>query len=305
MITENFFRASDFEWIDVQNPDQKDVLRLTDEFGLPHLLALDCLKPEHLPKYEETTLGHFLLMRAFDSESPKDGTTIHQLTRKITLLITDKQIVSIHRVPLPYLKQISERQNPKHKIGKLKILHAIIFESIRSFDVPIERLQNQYEIFEDQVFSSRSRLTTPQMYQFRKRFFSLKRLLKQTQDALIRSHEVWAQDPSLFQDLRENLDEIFFSVEEVSNNFDHLLQLSVAMSDQRANDIMKTLTVFSSVLLPLNFLASFYGMNFSSLPGLKSPHAFYVLCLSMASLGIITLYYFHRRGWFHFRQTHD
>lgn len=306
MITENIIKAHGFEWVDVQEPTEQDIDRLTSEFGIPYLLVLDCLKPEHLPKYEETSEGHFLMMRNFDPESPTDATTVQALTRKIALLITENRIVTIHRVHHRYLEGTAERcGKPQYKKDLPALVHEIIYETIKTYDVPIERLQDQYETFESEVLSKRCRLSTIEMYQFRRQIFVLKRLLKQTQEALYRFREFWERDPSKLQDLRENIDQAYFSLDEVADNFDHLFQLNVALSDQRANDIMKTLTVFSSVLLPLNFLASFYGMNFTMLPGLRSEHAFYWLCASMIFLGIITLYYFHHRGWFHFRQRND
>jgi magnesium transporter len=61
---------------------------------------------------------------------------------------------------------------------------------------------------------------------------------------------------------------------------------------------MKILTVFSSILLPLNFLASFYGMNFTQLPGLNSAGALGVLVIMMVLMTVASVWFFRRRGWF-------
>jgi magnesium transporter len=74
--------------------------------------------------------------------------------------------------------------------------------------------------------------------------------------------------------------------------------LHVALNDQRANDVMKILTVFSSILLPLNFIASFYGMNFEHLPGLHSTSAVAILSFVMLVITIMAGWYFKRKGWF-------
>lgn len=306
MISENLIKNGGLRWVDVQEPSDQDITRLSSEFGLPHLLILDCLKPEHLPKYEETVEGHFLMLRCFDLESEPKATTVHSLTRKIALLITDHQIVSIHRAHLHFLENISVKCSNDHFKKNLQgLVHEIIFEAIHTYDIPINRLQDQYEVFEDEVLSKRCLLNTLEIYHFRRQIFVMKRLLSQTSDALYRSREFWIKDPSLLQDLRENIDLSNYSLDEVAHNFDHLFQLNLALSDQRANDIMKTLTVFASVILPLTFLASFYGMNFPFLPGLKSLHFFYWFCAFMFSLAILTIYYFHHRGWFHFRNRDD
>lgn len=102
----------------------------------------------------------------------------------------------------------------------------------------------------------------------------------------------------MLQDLRENIDQLYFQIDEVSINFEHLFGLHIALNDQRANDVMKILTVFSSVLLPLNFLASFYGMNFEHLPGLHSQSAFLLVSSVMIFILIIGVWFFKRRRWF-------
>jgi magnesium transporter len=61
---------------------------------------------------------------------------------------------------------------------------------------------------------------------------------------------------------------------------------------------MKVLTVFSSLLLPLNFVASFYGMNFEHIPGLHSATAFATVVLVMVLMSIGSIWFFIYKGWF-------
>ena len=109
MITE-FLSKKDFTWVDVQEPETEDFERLSTDFSLPYLLVQDCLRPEHLPKYEESEEGgHFLMMRSFDNESHHHDTSVQELTRKIALFISDNRLVTIHRIELPYLSSIAEK----------------------------------------------------------------------------------------------------------------------------------------------------------------------------------------------------
>ncbi|MFL5786307.1 MAG: CorA family divalent cation transporter, partial [Bacteriovoracaceae bacterium] len=63
-----------FSWYDVTAPDDADISTLAHEFDLPFLLVQDCLKPEHLPKYEVTEEGfHFLMMRSYDKDAKADA----------------------------------------------------------------------------------------------------------------------------------------------------------------------------------------------------------------------------------------
>lgn len=300
MITENLLSNRDYGWFDVQEPHSDDFEKLSSEFGLPPLLVQDTLRPEHLPKYEFTEEGHFLMMRSFDHESAPDATTVQELTRKIALFITEGRVVTIHRVELGYLQKVitkcKKNETPKTLQGHI---HQIILSIIRTYEEPINNLQDMYDDFETDVLSKKiEQLDTSQIYHFRRQLFVIKRILKHTNDALSRSKDLWDDHPSMLQDLRENVDQLYFQLDEISDNFEHLFQLHIALNDQRANEVMKVLTVFSTILLPLNFLASFYGMNFTQLPGLNSTSALVSLIVVMVLLSVSGIWYFKRKGWF-------
>jgi magnesium transporter len=300
MITENLLSKSEFSWIDVQKPLPEDLERLHTEFNLPYLLVQDCLRPEHLPKYEEAEDSHFLMLRSYDEDSGIDDTTIQDLSRKIALFIRGKELITIHRVELDFLDHVVEktRKNefPKTLHG---LLHSVIMSIIRTYERPIDRLQDMYDDFEHEILAAKvESLSTTRIYNFRRQLFLIKRLLKQTNDTLHRFREFWEENPSLLQDLKENIDQLYFTLDDLSNSFEHLFQLHISLNDQRGNDVVKVLTIFSTVLLPLNFLASFYGMNFKYLPGLESEQGIYILAGLMLVTVIGTIWVFKRKGWF-------
>lgn len=300
MITENLLTDRDFSWFDVVEPHTMDFDRLSTEFNLPYLLVQDTLRPEHLPKYEFSEEGHFLMMRSFDTEATHDATTVQELTRKIALYITDDRVLSIHRVELDYIGKIAEACKKSDMPKTLQgLVHKIILAVIRSYENPIDELQDQYDEFETDILSKKmEQLGTKRIYHFRRKLFVMKRILKQTNDALTRSKEFWTDYPSLLQDIKENIDQLYFQLDEISDNFEHLFELHIALNDQRANEVMKVLTVFSTVLLPLNFIASFYGMNFIYLPGLESKSSVYILLAVMIIVSLSAIWYFRRKGWF-------
>lgn len=300
MIKEHPLRNRNFHWFDVTEPREEDLDTLSNKFSLPYLLVQDTLRPEHLPKYEFTEEGHFLMMRSYDYECQRDATTVQELTRKIALFVTEDRVVSIHRVELDYLLKTAEKfaknDNPKTLQG---LVHQIILGVIRTFEEPIHALQAIYDDIETDVLAKRcEQLDLTKIYHFRRQVFVIKRILKQTNDSLYRSKDMWEEHPSMLQDLKENIDQLYFQLDEVSDNFEHLFQLHFTLNDERANQVMKVLTVFSSVLLPLNFIASFYGMNFEYLPGLHSSKGLEWVVLIMIVVSLGAIWYFKRKGWF-------
>ena len=291
---------NNFDWIDVQEPEKSDFDRLNKEYSLPYLLVQDCLRPEHLPKYERSESGHFLMMRSYDLDSSHHDTSIQDLTRKIALFITDDRIITIHRVELSFLTKVADKAKISDYPKTLHdLIHQIILATIKTYESPIFKLQDQYDQFEHEILAKKNEhLSTIRIYNFRRQLFVLKRILKQTNDALYHFREFWTEHHSMLQDLRENIDQLYFQLDDISVNFDHLFELHISLNDQRANDVMKILTVFSTILLPLNFIASFYGMNFVHLPGLHSNWAILLITSLMLLITILAVWFFKRKGWF-------
>ena len=299
MISE-LLAKNGFKWIDVHAPKTEDFERLSKDFSLPYLLVQDCLRPEHLPKYEQSDDGHFLMMRSYDHDSHSHDTSIQELTRKIALFISEDKLITIHRVELGFLDAVSEKAKKNdHPKSIHALVHQVILSAIKTYEEPILALQDLYDSFEHEILAKKNEhLSTIRIYHFRRQLFVLKRILKQTNDALYHFRGFWVDHHSMLQDLRENLDQLYFQLDDISANFDHLFELHISLNDQRANDVMKILTVFSTILLPLNFIASFYGMNFIHLPGLDSIWGIFFIATTMLLITICAFWYFKRKGWF-------
>lgn len=300
MITENVVINKSYSWIDIEHPLKVDFDFLKTEFHLPLLLVQDCLRPAHLPKHEKALEGHFFLCRCFDPSSKIEDINIQELTNKIALFITPERLVTIHNVELPVLRKFIDGINKSALPTDLELLsHQIMKIVIESFQEPITRLQDQYEEFEHEVLSrSTESLSTNRVYQFRRQLYVIKGILKQTHTTLHHGKDFWKENPSLIQDLRENIDQLYFRLDDISHNFDQLFALYLSINEQRNNEVMKILTVFATILLPLTFVTSFYGMNLDYLPGRHSILGPVGLMGFMVILTSVTVWYFRKRRWF-------
>jgi magnesium transporter len=63
------------------------------------------------------------------------------------------------------------------------------------------------------------------------------------------------------------------------------------------NSVMKTLTIYSAVFMPLTFIVGIYGMNFDNMPELRNPNGYFYTIGGMVALAVGLLIYFRRRGW--------
>ena len=179
------------------------------------------------------------------------------------------------------------------------LVHLILKAVIQTYKEPMVEIQSNYENFEQDVLSkSMEALGTNRVYIFRRHLFIIKSMLKQTQNAINHCKIFWIDHESLHQDLLESIDQIYYQLDDISYNFDQLFALHLSINERKSNEVMKVLTIFASIMLPLTFVASFYGMNFDYLPGAHSMVGFLILSFLMLLIGGGTIWYFKRNGWF-------
>lgn len=298
MITENIVINKDFSWVDVFHPLGPDLDFLKSDLKLSPLLVQDCLRPEHLPKYEKTSEGHFFLIHIFDTASKKSDLTIEKMASKVAIFITPERLVTIHKEENLFLRKFLDlRDDENFPDSSMKVIHQLFKISIMSFEEPVMKLQKLYETFETDILSSNiESLSNANVYQFRRKLFIVQGILQMTQAVLNNSRSFW-MNASQLQDLKENLDLLHFRLDGLAKNFDQLFELYLAMNDKRSNEVVKLLTVFSSIMLPLTFIASFYGMNFEHIPGLRTMSGFVGAIVLMITITFMTVWYFYRKRW--------
>ena len=299
MITENVVINHQYSWIDINQPVKADFDFLKREYKISPLLIQDCLRREHLPKYEKTSAGHFILLRSFFEKCSENEINLDSFTRSVGFFITADRIHTIHHKDIPLISRMENTCEADSPEELLILLHNLMKGVILTFEESIIQLHKAYVEFEDDVLSSNAdKLSLGRVYEFRRKIFLLKGLLKKSQIALVQGKSIWTANPELVQDLREEIDQLYFRIDDIAHNFDHLFSLHLSINDRKVNEIMQVLTVFASILLPLTFIASFYGMNFTSIPGLNSTSGLLFAVFVMVSMSLSTIYYFKKKGWF-------
>lgn len=307
---QSFTSQSGFTWIDLVDPTPEDLNKLAETYEIAATAIDDCLDPEHLPKFEKFENLSFLILRAFDSKAGSTCDTVDELTRKISIFYSDKLLISIHRVDWPFfenLRKTWELNFQKAKSIRGPLLRALLEESFLSYEKPIDIGLTKLEDLEKSIFSAPGSrpFQISDGYFLKRQAFVYKRILRYTHDVLTKV--VASGDPrvaTLYQDLRETLDSIYFYADELLEGVNQLLGLHISLASQRTNEasyrtneVVRTLTIVSLFFLPLNFLAGVYGMNFEQMPGLSHPYGFQIFLGSMLLASFMLLLWVKRKGW--------
>lgn len=300
MITENILLTEDFSWTDIEHPLRQDCSFISAEYKLSPLLVQNCIQPQQLPKYEKTPEGHFFLLRVFDPRQQSEVISIPNISNKLAIFIYDSTVVTIHNEVVYPLKKYLELKGSLGIPEDSRLLtHQLLRLCILSFEAALENLLRDYEVFEREIISEENLLlSNKKVYEFRRRVFVLKGVLNMTLRTINNSKDFWKETIHLQQDIKEAIDLLNFQLEGLSLNFDQLLSLYNSIYDRKNNEVMRILTVFASIMLPLTFISSFYGMNFRHLPGLESNEGFLGSLLIMVTITFMTVWFFIRKKWF-------
>jgi magnesium transporter len=253
------YKISNFEWIDVLCPTDEDLNIISQEFNINKTLLLDSIEPGHLPKYECIDDLVFLMFRIFDKTANNHSDTVSKLTEKISVFYKDNFIITIHRDEIDFINKAIKKQNFK---DIFEMLMYCINQSVQSFDRPINIIADKVEEFENHLFIKHvSKTFIRDLYKVKKQIYIIDRLLNMTTDLIPQILMDEHFDRSLLQDIKENNEKLQFKSANLVENINNILNLHLSIESNKANDVMKVLTIFSVFFLPATFLTGIYGMN--------------------------------------------
>lgn len=301
------FLLNQTRWVDLIHPSKEELEVLSIELQIPPRILINALDPEHLPKYESLNSTTVIFLRIIDPNKKPSAANIQELTTKVTMILQEGLILTIHRLDPEFL--VHFRAECATVEGKLitqkELIKKIVTSSIMTYDEPLNVLEKKSEEFEEKIFkSSKSRAIIREGYYIKRKASAFRKVLKFSLDILnaLNSHPefIWRD----FQGLRENTERFLFYTEDVLENVAGLLNLHISLSAQKTNEasyktneVMRVLTVFSIFFLPLNFLAGIYGMNFEFMPELKHPHGYVAALVVMGIISIAIFIWVQRKGW--------
>ena len=295
-------------WIDVVDPARENFDELAKRFGLHPTSVQDCMEPEHLPKYERHEKYRFVILRALDTSKSRKTDSIQGLTCKIAIFFDHNFLMTFHRIRQPYVEEVF-RKWKETNFHDNHCVHSIVAELIyqvaKTYEPVVTETYKEFEVIEAAVFKDDNPMKLRPCYRLRRRVSVMKRVLRLMQEP-VRDlmEETHAEMRPIFQSLGEYVEKQSFQLDEIQDGLISLLQLQVSLQSQRTNlashktnEVMRVLTIFSVIVMPLNFLASIYGMNFENMPELKSDYGYFVVLSVMVAVAATIFIWFKRKGW--------
>ncbi len=303
-------------WIDLQGLGNEDVLnRLGSVFNLHPLVLEDVVNVPQRPKVEyyadQVLIITRMVMMAPNSHPQNPNFTSEQLSfvlGKNYLLTVQEELNQDCLDPV--------RDRIRQNVGRIRsqgadyLAYALLDAVIDAYFPVIETYGEYIESLEDEVIFNPTRQTVQKIYRVRRKLMSLRRSIWPQRNALnqlIRdgsSDLITAESRVYLQDCYDHVVQVLDIVETYRELTANLMDVYLSSVSNRMNEVMKTLTVISSIFIPLTFIVGVYGMNFNTqtspwnMPELNAYWGYPLCWAGMMAIALALSYYFWRQGWF-------
>ena len=300
MPIEIIYKNDHCEWIDVESPTEEDLTFLHERYDINSLLLEDTVDANHLPKYEQDGNVNFFLMRENTQLERSNLNTISDISTKLGVFLIDKVIITIHRLKNRSIYEFKkEIILPKFKhITRDEIALNLALKVMKSYDDESQNLMEIMDQIESEIF-----LKTTNHANHIRRLYRLKRK-SGLNTRILNISTVWVDKFKVLQleeaavtDLKDKHKDVVADFEHLNTQVTSLISMFLAMSDQKANQVMKVLAIYSMYFFPITFIAGIYGMNFVFMPELNLKYGYYITLGLMAVITSITFFYVRKKGW--------
>jgi magnesium transporter len=288
-------------WLDVAGLGDTAVIgAIGDAFALHRLALEDVLSGLQRAKVESYGNVLFIVVRMPEH----DG---HLLTDQLSLFLGEDFVVSFQNRPGDCFDPIRERlrgaQGRLRAHGPDHLAYALLDATIDSYFPVLEGLGERLEQLEDDVLSSPSNAAIPRIHQVRRELLTLRRATWPQREAI--SALLRDQSPLIKPETRLYLNDCYDHTVQVMDLLESyrelgssLLEVWLSSVSNRMNEVMKLLTIISTIFIPLTFIVGLYGMNFEHMPELDWWWAYPAVLLLMVLIALGMVRWFARRGWF-------
>jgi magnesium transporter len=283
--------------------DEKMIQKMGELFEIHGLLLEDMLNTDQRPKIAETDKLQIIILKTLDF----DEKTMELSSNQISMILDDNYLITLQEKEGHYFDAIRDRI--RKGTGRVRrkeadyLTYVLLDTIVDNYLLNIEILGDIIEKTESRIFIPNQKGLIKEIYKHKTEINFLRKNIRPVKEIihhLIENESSFIKEENLkyFRDLNDLIVQAAESIEIYQMMLNDQMNIYHASLDNRANEIMKVLTVLSAFFIPLTFLAGVYGMNFDNLPELHLQYGYFYFwgLLMVITAGLFG--YFKWRKWF-------
>ncbi|MDY0163346.1 magnesium/cobalt transporter CorA [Desulfobotulus sp.] len=289
-------------WVCVEGVHEVAVVEsLGKIFSLHPLVLEDILNTNQRPKWEDYGEYLYIVLRMLDYNAQ----ALQVESRQLSLILGPDFVVSLQEENKEVFAEVRKRLATHRRIrfmGADYLAYALMDAVVDHYFSLLEHLGDAVERLEEELISQPVPETLARIHHFRREVLLLRKAvwpLRELLSTLIRDESpLISQDTRIYlRDVHDHAIHVLDTVETLRDLLTGMLDLYLSSTSNRMNEIMKMLTLFATIFMPLTFIAGVYGMNFENMPELTWPWGYYAALLFMLGVGGGLYLYFRKKKW--------
>ncbi|MBN9378721.1 MAG: magnesium and cobalt transport protein CorA [Chlamydiales bacterium 38-26] len=289
-------------WIEVRGTsDIQTIQKIGANFGLHPLLLEDIVSLEQRPKLDDYKSNLYIVLRKLIHESSKKISD-----EQISIVLGKNFVISFQEslddIFYPIKTRLRKENTNMRKLGADYLTYALIDLVVDHYFLVLEKIDQSFGNLEEELVNAPKSETLLKIQRAKRDIITLRKSVWPMRDVVSQFRRIETpliQDTTKFymHDVYDHTIQAIDTIESFRDLASSMLELYLSNINQRLNEIIKFLTIVSTIFCPLTFLTGFYGMNFVHMPLLNSMWGlpFIVLLMILVSLGM--LQYFRKRKW--------
>jgi len=290
-------------WINIDGLHEVEIIeKLGSHFGLHPLLLEDILNTDQRPKMEDYGEYIFVVLKMIYPGEKKDEIEAEQ----VSLIFGSNFVISFQEhegdVFNPIRDRIRSNKGRIRKAGADYLTYALLDAIVDNYFLILENAGEKIEDTEQQLATNPSPETLQYVREMKNEMIFLRKSiwpLRELINGLERSESplIHESTGAYLRDVYDHTIQIIDTIESYRDMISGMVDLYLSSISNKMNEVMKVLTIFASIFIPLTFIAGIYGMNFEFMPELKWHWAYFALLGFMLLVGISLVFYFRRKKW--------
>lgn len=290
-------------WINIVQPRATDRAWLEEHFDFHPLDYEDVFSRNQRPKVDEYEDYLFVVLHfpAYDKQVGRLNAA------EVDVFVGPDFVVTLPNQPIQPLEYLFSRAEQREDVraelfgkGAGYLLYKIVDDCVDASFPMLRKIGNKLERLEEDIFEGRSGEIVRDLSNAKQEIINFRKIVRPQRSALVDLERTKRYIPEgldiYFDDITDASERVWDMLENFKEVVEGLESTNESVLSHRLNDVLRVLTAFSAVMLPLTFVASIFGMNVR-VPGEGSIEAFWLIIAFMVALLGSMLWLFRRRGW--------
>jgi len=281
--------------------DAAVVQELGELFQLHPLVMEDILNTDQRPKLEVHEHYLYIVVKTLEF----DAETGAARTEQVSLVLGDGFLLSFQERNNELFQGVRNRLNSGRRLRASRLdylAYALIDTLVDNYFLLLEKFGDDVEALEEELLSKPSPATLARIHHYKREMLLLRKAVWPLREVLVSlgrdESELVSRDTQVYiRDVYDHTIHIMDSIDTIRDLLAGMLDLYISSVSNHMNEIMKVLTIFASIFMPLTFIAGIYGMNFQNMPELSMPWGYPIVIAVMITISASLVAFFRWKKW--------